>query len=218
MKALLIILIVTAGAGCSVPAGSLQTGSISGAVTNAVTGEAMSGVVVTVGSDAQRSVTDDKGRFVIENVPEGAYTVSASKEGYLKASAEVTVEAGQEARLDLKLSFKPKPGRWSGFTNQEEKVSFAVAEDADSVEDFMITENLSCTMGTSTETKTISATVKVKDSKFEITISGGESYAGLFNSPTTAQGSWSNAFSIFLDSQTNSCSGSGSWSAVWVGS
>lgn len=73
-------------AGCTLPSGSLKTRSNSGTVTNAVTGEAMSEVVVTVGWDTERAVTDDNGRFDIEEISEGTYTVSASKEGYRKTS------------------------------------------------------------------------------------------------------------------------------------
>ncbi len=64
-------------------------GAIEGTVIDATTLSPISGATVT---DGTRSVlTDAVGQYLITNVPEGAYTVTASAAGYQTASQSVTI-------------------------------------------------------------------------------------------------------------------------------
>lgn len=74
VAALLVLLAVTAYAG--------TTGKISGVVTDAKTGQPLPGVAVSVEGTVLGALTDDQGRYVILNVPVGAYTVKAAIVGY----------------------------------------------------------------------------------------------------------------------------------------
>jgi hypothetical protein len=50
------------------------------------------------------ATTDAQGRYSISNVAPGAYTVAASKSGYLSASAGATLTAGQTSTANLALT------------------------------------------------------------------------------------------------------------------
>jgi TonB-dependent receptor len=82
-----------------------ETGSIRGAVTDKDFGVPLSGVSVTV-VELQRSViTGDQGNYVVNQIPQGKYTVTFSKEGYVRqVRADVLVAAGQLSDLDVSLT------------------------------------------------------------------------------------------------------------------
>jgi len=68
-------------------------GSISGTVKDTA-GNALSGATVKAGG--VQATTGTNGTYKLENVPAGAQTVTASKEGYITKTQQVTVTAGQE--------------------------------------------------------------------------------------------------------------------------
>ncbi|HHV80203.1 TPA: hypothetical protein GXX44_00785 [bacterium] len=70
------------------------TGSISGTVKNAVTGDALSGATVKAGGI--QTTTGSNGTYKLENVPAGTQTVTASKTGYITDSKQVLVVGDQE--------------------------------------------------------------------------------------------------------------------------
>jgi len=83
------------------------TGQISGVVTDAADSSAIEGAMV---SDGTRSaVTNSSDDYTISNVPEGDYTVSASKDGYVTSSQSVTVVSGETTTADFALSKTPPP-------------------------------------------------------------------------------------------------------------
>ena len=57
------------------------------------------------------TLTDENGIFKIEGIPAGTYTVQAWQESLGKASQEVTVTAGGEAKVDFSLEKKAKKKR-----------------------------------------------------------------------------------------------------------
>ncbi len=59
-----------------------QATRIQGRVTNAVTGDPLAGVVITVTGTALSATTDDQGSFVIENVAPGTASLRVSRIGY----------------------------------------------------------------------------------------------------------------------------------------
>ena len=80
-----------------------QTGSIAGRVTTTDGGAAES---VSVGVQGQPlgSITDSDGRYRINVVPAGTYTLLVSFVGLKPTQQQVTVEAGQRATIDFRLA------------------------------------------------------------------------------------------------------------------
>lgn len=72
---------------------------ISGLVTEAGTGEALPGAVVTLDHDALWAVSDSSGAFVLQNVQPGSYALEVSLLGYAGISGTLTVTSGG-VRLD----------------------------------------------------------------------------------------------------------------------
>ncbi len=70
------------------------TGSISGTVVDATSGEGLPGATVKAGG--VETTTNNDGVYKLENVPAGVQTVTASKTGYIADSKQVVVIADQE--------------------------------------------------------------------------------------------------------------------------
>ena len=94
--------------------GVTTTGTISGTVTDASTGNPISGASVSTNPATLLVTTDAQGRFSISDVTPASYTVSASASGYLTGNASVTVTGGQTATANLALQPAPTTGTISG--------------------------------------------------------------------------------------------------------
>lgn len=80
-----------------------QTGVITGTVSDA-TGRGLSAVrLQIVGSQTLAAGTDDRGRYVLRNVPAGAQVLRATRLGYRPATQNITVQGGDTARVNLTL-------------------------------------------------------------------------------------------------------------------
>ncbi len=55
------------------------------------------------------TLTDSNGKFSLKNVPPGRYVVKVWQEDSKEHSAEIVVEAGKPATLDVELSQGPEP-------------------------------------------------------------------------------------------------------------
>ncbi|MCF7903012.1 MAG: carboxypeptidase-like regulatory domain-containing protein, partial [Candidatus Marinimicrobia bacterium] len=77
-----------------IPALVFGQGIIQGTVTDAATGEALPGANVVVDGQPYGSASDLSGEYMIEGVPVGTYTITASVIGYEKASQTVAVASG----------------------------------------------------------------------------------------------------------------------------
>ncbi|NJP92282.1 S8 family serine peptidase [Nonomuraea sp. FMUSA5-5] len=81
-------------------------GDLSGTVTAG--GAPLSGVTVTVSGPMTRTmVTGADGRYAIPRLLAGSYEVAAEKFGYARATATVTISAGQAATADVPLTVLP---------------------------------------------------------------------------------------------------------------
>ena len=83
--------------------------TVEGYVTDADTGEAIAGATVSL--DGLTAETDSNGFYRITDVEPGSYTVTASHPDYVSASTEVTLSAGETARVDFELERKLLPGQ-----------------------------------------------------------------------------------------------------------
>lgn len=108
--ALLPALVVVWVLGWQAPAVA-QTGSVSGRVTDARSGDALPGSNVVVltqqGTFVAGSSTDQEGNYAIENLRPGIYVVKASFIGYSDNSQEIELKSGSTLSVDLKLSESP---------------------------------------------------------------------------------------------------------------
>ncbi len=72
--------------------GNPQTATIMGTVTDADSGQALSGV--SIASDMQSTLTAANGGYQLNKVPPGTVTVNADAPGYIGASAQTQLDAG----------------------------------------------------------------------------------------------------------------------------
>jgi thermitase len=93
-------------------------GSISGQVTDAEDGSAISGAQVTDGT--RTATTDAGGGYTMTDVPAGSYEVTASKEGYQSASLMVNVISGSTSTANLPLNQVVLPGSITGSVTDAE--------------------------------------------------------------------------------------------------
>ncbi len=79
-----------------------QTGSLSGTVTDASSGETLPGVNVFIPELERGAPTNIDGGFTIENIEYGTYTVRASYVGYSEFEQQVTIDQ-ESTTLDIQL-------------------------------------------------------------------------------------------------------------------
>lgn len=99
-----LAVLVSIGVSISSSLTAQSTGTIRGRVTDAASQRPIADAQVTVVGTGGGAVTNTNGDYVIANVPAGSYQVNARRIGYSRKSANVTVNAGAEVRLDITLS------------------------------------------------------------------------------------------------------------------
>ncbi len=87
-----------------VPALALAQGIITGSVTDGSTGDALPGANVIVDGQPYGGASDLSGAYVIEGVPAGNYTVTASVIGYESMTLNAQVAAGVATTLNFAIS------------------------------------------------------------------------------------------------------------------
>jgi hypothetical protein len=80
----------------------LPPGTITGVVTDYVSGEAIANATVTV--NGMSATSDSSGVYVISDVPPGNYTVTASADGYEDSSETITLTAEEGETLNFALN------------------------------------------------------------------------------------------------------------------
>ncbi|NPB03561.1 MAG: OmpA family protein [Thermotogae bacterium] len=81
-----------------------KVGSIIGVVQDAKTNMPLSDVQIIVKEKGITYTTDQTGAFRFDSLPEGSYTLSFSKDGYVARTRIVTVKAGSPTNLNISLS------------------------------------------------------------------------------------------------------------------
>jgi TonB-dependent receptor len=82
-----------------------QRGAISGIVTDD-SGAVLKGAQITLESPVFNTVSDEQGRFYINDVAAGNYTLTISYVGFAKFEQPVNVTAGQAANVETKLKLQ----------------------------------------------------------------------------------------------------------------
>ena len=80
-----------------------QDGTVTGQVTAATTGQPINGVQVSIVDTNLGGLTNADGRFLVNGVPAGSYTVRAVYVGYGTETQEVSVPAGGAATVDFAM-------------------------------------------------------------------------------------------------------------------
>ncbi len=116
-----------------------QTGSIEGRVTNAETGEPISGVQISLEGTRRGQLSAAQGEFFVPDVSPGTHTVEASSMGYGTVTREIRVRANEAVRLEIELATEAVElggitviGRRAGYVDSEAvsglKVSSSLVE------------------------------------------------------------------------------------------
>src|SRR5262245_25698915 len=87
-----------------------QVGTLTGTVKDP-NGSVVTNLQVSVKNDEtgeiRTATTNAEGRFKIENLPIGRYSVSAIRSGFKPAESQVIIESGRTATLEFKLEIAP---------------------------------------------------------------------------------------------------------------
>lgn len=96
--------VVSAADGRPAGATSAQTGTLSGWVSNAATGNLLEGARIEIVALGLSTLTDNTGRFVLAAVPAGTHEVAASYTGLDAVRLPIAMAAGQRATRDFDLT------------------------------------------------------------------------------------------------------------------
>jgi hypothetical protein len=95
----IVILVATLLSSNILAAGS----NISGYVKDAKTGEPLLGANIVLLGTSMGASTDQNGKYVIPNVPDGSYTIRVSYIGYTEFKNEITTAEGKTLKRDFNL-------------------------------------------------------------------------------------------------------------------
>lgn len=90
-------------------ASAAETGRIEGGVKNAQTGEGIPGVTVTIEGKRVGTLTDEKGRFILSNLPEGTYPIVVRMIGYARERRLVRVIPAKATEVVQKFDLVKGP-------------------------------------------------------------------------------------------------------------
>ena len=83
-----------------------QQASISGTITNAETKQTLAGVNVGIQNLSKGAATNAQGKYIISNLPAGAYTLTFSYIGFQSKTVEFTLSKNQHKTVNLALAPK----------------------------------------------------------------------------------------------------------------
>jgi len=81
-----------------------QTGVVTGVVVGATTSQPLLEAAVNLEGTTLQQVTNASGRYILQNVPVGVYTLAARLIGYAPLEKSVTVTPGRTVTVDLSLA------------------------------------------------------------------------------------------------------------------
>jgi len=101
---------------------AVGNGVVSGEVSDSTTLDPVTGAFVDVVGTGKTAETDASGKFTIQGLAPGTYTLEATKLGYFSESAVTTVLEGQPAEVRFGLRVKPSDDSESEFVMEEETI------------------------------------------------------------------------------------------------
>ena len=88
-----------------------QNNSLSGKITDTITGLPLPGASVHLSGRKAESVASNEGSYSIENIPEGTYTVKVSYQGYESFNEKIHISGPVQRNFHLSSSFLTKKDR-----------------------------------------------------------------------------------------------------------
>ncbi len=160
----------------------VQSGTITGTVTDSETGEALPGVNILLVELKTGSATDVNGKFTIENVPSGTYTLRASYIGYKTYETQINVTEGSiQKNIKLKptsIESKALVVTAFGLTRQEKSVGYSVQKLGNSEINKVPTTSLATSLQGKASGVNITQTASGPGSSSRIVIRGSSSIGG----------------------------------------
>ena len=105
--------------GMSLPAGTCV---IAGEISDTASLSSVAGAYIDVLGTGRTAQTDSNGKFRIEGLPPGTYTIEASKLGYINETSSTTVADGQVAEVRFGLRAKPADDSVNEYALDEETI------------------------------------------------------------------------------------------------
>ncbi|MFW6206314.1 MAG: TonB-dependent receptor domain-containing protein [Gemmatimonadota bacterium] len=106
-RRLLWLVMIGLVAAALAPGSVLAQGTVTGRVTDASSGEPLVGASVMIQGTERGAVTNARGRYMIQNVPEGERVIEATMLGYRAASRTTDVGAAMTSTVDFALELRP---------------------------------------------------------------------------------------------------------------
>ena len=78
-------------------------GRVTGTVTDTASGRPLSAVQIAIAGTRLGGLTDEQGRFTVNNVPAGSYTVEGRRLGYVPVTRRIEVTSGGTATVALSM-------------------------------------------------------------------------------------------------------------------
>jgi len=80
-----------------------ESASVSGYIKDAESGETLLGANVALANTTRGASTNNSGYYTISDIAPGTYTIQATYIGYRRYSKQITLQPGQDLRLDIEL-------------------------------------------------------------------------------------------------------------------
>ncbi|MGB6221364.1 carboxypeptidase regulatory-like domain-containing protein, partial [Haloferula sp.] len=125
--------------------------TVMGEVSDRTTLDPIEGAIISIGGTGREDETDAQGRFRIDGLPQGVYTVEALKLGYSMGSASASPRPGVPAEIRIALTVKPSDSGDSEFILAEETVVGEYQEGSQGDFNLDLSSSLSLTSGLSAE-------------------------------------------------------------------
>jgi hypothetical protein len=130
----------------SLQAAGLQAGSAIAGTIKDPAGAVVAGALVTATSEtgeARTINTNEQGRFRIDNLKPGRYTVAVESKGFKRGEQAVVVEAGRATVVEIKLEIAPPTGEITivgkGATAPNTEPGYRQVRDQESFETYSVT-------------------------------------------------------------------------------
>ncbi|MEI6090676.1 MAG: carboxypeptidase regulatory-like domain-containing protein [bacterium] len=137
----LICLFIISACNENNPVSPIQKGFISGQVTDYTTGQPIANVLVTTCPSSRTALTDNNGRFILENITTGEYRLIAEKNEFSPSSSKVSVLSNDttDIAVPMKLSLN-KYGLLYGLLTDEkssplDSVEVIISDGAETIAD-----------------------------------------------------------------------------------
>lgn len=90
-------------------------GTISGKITDQISGVAISGANISTQPATKNVTTDNSGNYSISDVEAGIYSLTVTMSGYVSNTSNISVIASQTSVLNISLSLTPTPNPIASF-------------------------------------------------------------------------------------------------------